>query len=226
MDVGPHRDIVGELSKAIKQTVSPYTNRTLKFGLYHSLYEWFHPMYLNDKNNNYMTQDFVNEKILPELYDIVQKYEPELIWSDGQWEAPSTYWKSLEFLYWYSTNSTVAKTAIWNDRWGNDTNCTYGSYITCQDRYHPNQIQVKKYENAFTIDKTTWGYSHVSNVSNYMTTYEIIITMIETIAYNGNVLINVGPDADGTIHPIFVDRLYGLGTSLGHIILFGYSILS
>lgn len=211
MDVGPRRDIVGELSEAVKQTISPHTNRTLKFGLYHSLYEWFHPMYINDKKNNFTTQDFVNEKTLPELYDIVNKYEPELIWSDGQWEAPSTYWKSLEFLYWYSTNSTVAKTAIWNDRWGNDTNCTYGSYITCRDRYHPNKIQNKKYENAFTIDKTTWGYSHVSNYSNYMTTYEIITTMIETIAFNGNVLINVGPDADGTIHPIFVDRLYGLG---------------
>ena len=43
----------GELADAIKN----HTN--LKFGLYHSLFEWFHPLYLQDKANNFSTQDFV-----------------------------------------------------------------------------------------------------------------------------------------------------------------------
>ena len=43
MDVGSHRDLVGELSHAIKHSgiKSKQTNRTLRFGLYHSLFEWF-----------------------------------------------------------------------------------------------------------------------------------------------------------------------------------------
>ena len=32
----------------------------LKFGLYHSLFEWFHPLYLSDKKSGWKTQDFVN----------------------------------------------------------------------------------------------------------------------------------------------------------------------
>ena len=53
MDVGPGRDLVGELSDAIR-------NRTqLHFGLYHSLFEWFHPLYLADKSNHFKTQYFV-----------------------------------------------------------------------------------------------------------------------------------------------------------------------
>jgi len=40
MDVGPHRDLVGELADAIKNHTS------LHFGLYHSLFEWFHPKYI------------------------------------------------------------------------------------------------------------------------------------------------------------------------------------
>ena len=52
MDVGPKRDLLGDLASAIR-------NRTnLTFGVYHSLYEWFHPVYLQDKKNGFKTQIF------------------------------------------------------------------------------------------------------------------------------------------------------------------------
>lgn len=34
----------------------------MHFGLYHSQYEWFHPLFLQDKANNLTTQDFVKVK--------------------------------------------------------------------------------------------------------------------------------------------------------------------
>ncbi|CAH3122438.1 unnamed protein product [Pocillopora meandrina] len=36
------------------------TNFTL--GLYHSLYEWFHPLYMKDVANNFTTQNYVKVK--------------------------------------------------------------------------------------------------------------------------------------------------------------------
>jgi alpha-L-fucosidase len=213
IDVGSQRDLLGDLATEIKNTMSPYTNKSIHFGLYHSLYEWFNPMYLADKGNNFTTHEFVDSKILPELYELVNKYQPELIWSDGEWEAPSEYWKSREFLNWYTSQSSVSATAIYNDRWGSDVTCKHGSFLTCLDRYNPDTIQQYKYENAFTIDSTTWGYSRYSNYSDYMTVEQLIHTIIKTVAMNGNVLINIGPAADGTIHPIFVDRLLGIGKS-------------
>ena len=53
MDVGPKRDIVGELANSIRKR----TNIT--FGLYHSLFEWFNPLYLKDKSSGFKNQDFV-----------------------------------------------------------------------------------------------------------------------------------------------------------------------
>lgn len=42
----------GELSTALR-------NKNLHVGLYHSLYEWFNPLYLQDKANKFQSQDFV-----------------------------------------------------------------------------------------------------------------------------------------------------------------------
>jgi alpha-L-fucosidase len=52
MDVGPHRDLVGELAQAVRSRTD------MHFGLYHSMFEWFHPLYLQDKANNWTTSDF------------------------------------------------------------------------------------------------------------------------------------------------------------------------
>lgn len=56
MDVGPHRNIIAELADAIR------TNTTMKFGLYHSLFEWFNPMYLSDKAKSFGDNQFVMNK--------------------------------------------------------------------------------------------------------------------------------------------------------------------
>lgn len=48
-----------------------FSFRSLVYGLYNSLYEWFHPLYLMDKKNGFKTQQFVMNKLLPELYAMV-----------------------------------------------------------------------------------------------------------------------------------------------------------
>lgn len=213
MDVGPRRDLVGELAAAIRRPSikSPQTKKALKFGIYHSLFEFFNPLLANDKQANLTTQYFVDMKTMPELYQLVEKYAPEVIWSDGEWGADSAYWKSTQFLAWLATNSSVKDTVVWNDRWGKETHCKYGSFRNCQDKYLPNKTMDYKWENAMTLDGSSWGWNRRSRLSNFLSTKELIDTLVQTIARNGNILINVGPAADGTISPIFVDRLYGLG---------------
>ena len=214
VDVGPKRDLVGELAEAVRNATSQHTHQTLRFGLYHSLYEWFNPLYEADKKKKFQTQLFVTMKTMPELYDLVEKYAPELIWSDGDWEAHSDYWDSKTFLAWYATNSSVANTAVWNDRWGTDANCKHGSFLSCADRYLPDKVQEHKWENANTITKSSWGYDRTLTLEDYYKADYLIHTLIQTVAYNGNMLLNVGPRADGTLDPIFEDRLMDIGAWL------------
>lgn len=62
VDVGPHRDIIKELSDAIR------SKTTLKFGLYHSLYEWFNPLFLDDKSKGFKENNFVTTKASLNFY--------------------------------------------------------------------------------------------------------------------------------------------------------------
>lgn len=207
-DVGPKRDLVGELASAIKNTTR------LHFGLYHSLFEWFHPLYLADKGSNFSTQNFVNSKTLPELYELVNNYKPDVVWSDGDWEAPDTYWKSQDFIAWLYNESPVKDTVVTNDRWGQGVMCHHGGFFTCADRYNPGHIINHKWENAMTIDSQSWGFRRNTVLSDILPIDTLIAQLVSTVSCNGNVLLNVGPTSYGVITPIYQERLLQLGSWL------------
>ena len=56
---------IGELAEAVRK----HTN--LRFGLYYSLFEWYNRLYVQDRDNKFETQHFVNMKSSPELRDLV-----------------------------------------------------------------------------------------------------------------------------------------------------------
>jgi hypothetical protein len=51
---------VSELANAIRQKTN------IKFGLYHCLYEWFNPLYINDMRKDFTTNDFA-EVFIPDI---------------------------------------------------------------------------------------------------------------------------------------------------------------
>ncbi|XP_052223787.1 alpha-L-fucosidase-like isoform X2 [Dreissena polymorpha] len=204
MDVGPKRDLVGELAAAIR-------NRTdIHFGVYHSLFEWFNPLFLQDQANNFATRDFALRKAMPELYELVERYQPEVIWSDGA-AAIDTYWNSTGFLAWLYNDSPVKDVVVTNDRWGTNTDCKHGGFFSCTDRYNPGTLQKHKWENAMTIDKYSWGFRREARLADMLSMEELLSEVVSTVSCGGNILINVGPTKDGRIVPIFEERLRSLG---------------
>ena len=59
--------MAGELATAIRST-QPH----IHYGLYHSLYDWYNPLYLMDKNNSFQSNHFVTMKTMPELIELVE----------------------------------------------------------------------------------------------------------------------------------------------------------
>lgn len=70
----------------------------------------------------------------------VNAYRPDIIWSDGDWEAPDTYWNSKDFLAWLYNDSPVKDSVVVNDRWGTGSACHHGGYFTCAGRYQPGAL--------------------------------------------------------------------------------------
>ncbi|XP_060067438.1 alpha-L-fucosidase-like [Ylistrum balloti] len=204
-DVGPRRDLVAELATAVKK------KKDMHFGVYHSLFEFFNPLYIADKNNNYKTQEFVRTKAMPELYELVNNYKPDIVWSDGDWEAPDTYWNSTEFIAWLYNESPVKDTVVINDRWGNNTRCRHGGFWNCHDKFNPGKLFTPKWENCMTVDKRAWTHRRDVTAEDCQTVNELISVMAETVSCGGNLLMNVGPSADGRIIPIFEQRLRQFG---------------
>jgi alpha-L-fucosidase len=137
MDVGPHRDIVSELATAVRKQTD------LKFGLYYSLFEWFNRMWMADKASFFVKTGFSTNKVWPELTELIKLYQPDLLWSDGDAEAPDVYWRSQQFLAWLYNDSPVKDTIVTNDRWGYGVMCKHGGFLTCSDRYNPGTCAVK-----------------------------------------------------------------------------------
>ncbi|OXA54606.1 Alpha-L-fucosidase [Folsomia candida] len=205
LDVGPGRDLVLELGTTLRNQTS------LRFGLYYCLYEPFHPLWMKDKANQFKTDDFIEGKVLPNLREIVESYAPDILWTDGEWEASSQYWKSTQFLAWLFNESKVKEFVVINDRWGNETRGRHGGIWTGGDRLNPGFVLPHKWENCMTLDKLSWGYRRNANLDDYLSPQELITTLVETVSCGGNLLVNVGPTKDGIIDIIQQERLLEMG---------------
>uniref|UniRef100_A0A0N5CBH5 Putative alpha-L-fucosidase n=1 Tax=Strongyloides papillosus TaxID=174720 RepID=A0A0N5CBH5_STREA len=202
MDIGPKRDIVKELKNAIE-------SEDITFGLYFSLMDWFHPLFLEDLKSN--TTLFTDQISYPQLMEIVNEYKPKIIWSDGEWSKDDVYWKSKEFLAYLYNKSPVKDDVVVNDRWGAGDMGHHGGFMTYSDNYDPGVLVKRKWENCMTLDKKSWGYRRDIDSEDVHTVEELINSLVRTISCGGNFLLNVGPDSNGRISPIFEDRLRNLG---------------
>ncbi len=68
MDVGPNRDLVGDLTNSVRTA-------GLHMGLYHSLREWYHPLYEMDNKDNCSGTLFPDQVLLPTLKEMVEQYK-------------------------------------------------------------------------------------------------------------------------------------------------------
>lgn len=208
-DVGPQRDLVGDLAAAVRRKGG------MRFGVYHSMMDWFHPFYLADKASGWETQSFPRAKALPELVEIVERYHPDIVWSDGEWEAPDTYWNSTSFLAWLYNDSPVRSSVVVNDRWGKGVRCKHGDFFNCDDQFSPGVLQEHKWESCLPVDTRSWGYRRNADIADYRNIHQLLDALVSTVSCNGNLLLNVGPTKDGRIVPVFEERLLQLGTWLG-----------
>ncbi len=205
VDSGPHRDLAGDLAKAVRA-------RGLKMGYYYSLYEWFNPLYLDD------LPKYVDQHMLPQMKDLVERYKPSLLWTDGEWEQPSNAWRSTEFLAWLFNESSVKDEIVVNDRWGKETRSKHGGFYTSEyAKYRGEDFEKLLREHKWEEDQgigSSFGYNRNEDEPDYKAPAQLVELLVNTVSKGGNLLLDIGPTADGRVPVIMQQRLLAIGAWL------------
>lgn len=197
VDVGPKRDLVGELTKSVRK-------EGLKMGLYYSLAEWNHPLHRWYTDPNDSIGKYVDEYMIPQFKELISTYKPSLVFADGEWFNSAKQWHSAELINWYY--NLVGKDAIVNNRWGSgiDTGFLtpeYSSGIKVTDRPW---AEVRGIGRSFGLNRN-------EDLEAYGNSKDLIHRFVQTVANGGGMILNVGPKADGQIPLIQQERLMQLG---------------
>ena len=193
----PHRDLLGDLTKAVRA-------EGLRMGYYYSLYEWFNPLWLTD------TARYVTEHMIPQFKDLVTKYHPSLIFADGEWALPDSLWHSQQLLAWLFNDSIENKDVVVNDRWGSNTRgknhgCTYST-----SEYGSGMNAGVVWEENRGIGHS-YGYNRNEQLTDYKSGHDLILMLVDVVSRGGNLLLDIGPTADGRIPVIMQERLTQIG---------------
>ncbi|MEZ5354028.1 MAG: alpha-L-fucosidase [Bryobacteraceae bacterium] len=194
--IGPSRDLLGDLTDAVRA-------EGLRMGYYYSLYEWYNPLWLADRKR------FIAEHMVPQFKELVTRYKPAIIFSDGEWDMPSADWGTEELLAWLYNESPCRDEVIVNDRWGKETRHKHGGYYTTeytaglQDASHP-------WEENRGMGHS-YGYNRMERARDYRSTREMILMLVDLVSRGGNLLLDIGPAADGRIPELQEEKLLQIG---------------
>jgi alpha-L-fucosidase len=200
VEIGPKRDVLLDLMEAGRR-------RNLHMGIYYSLYEWYNPLWLADRKR------YALEHMAPQFKDVVTHALPDIIFSDGEWEMNSEDWHTPDLLAWLFNESPVRDTVVIDDRWGKDTRHKHGGYYTTE--YTSGLQQAAHAWEESRGMGYSYGYNRMETATDYHTGRELLLMLLDIVSRGGNLLLDIGPTADGRIPVIMEDRLLQIGEWLG-----------
>jgi alpha-L-fucosidase len=196
VEAGPKRDLLGDLFSAVRKT-------SVHAGIYYSLYEWFNPLWRFDRKR------YVDEHMWPQMKDVISKYQPDVFWTDGEWEGSDTLWRSKEFLTWLYNESPVKDKIAVNDRWGKDIRFHHAGFFTPE--YQPDMDFDNHYFEESRGMGFSYGYNREEDAWDYNSAKVLVLHLIDKVSRGGNFLLDIGPDSHGKIPPIMQERLLQIG---------------
>lgn len=200
-DAAAKQDVITPFVEAIQQ-------EGLHTGLYYSLPDWSHPYYdvFTRTRKRYELAKEPNrwnhyvEYYQKQLSELSQQYKPELIWFDGDWEHNAEEWKAKETL---SLLRKYNPNIIINSRLNH-----HGDYETPEQGIPVTRPDAKFWELCYTMNDS-WGYQPFDK--KYKSPNMIIRTLVDCISMGGNLLLDIGPKADGSIPEEQLNILKQLG---------------
>lgn len=199
-------------SKAQRDVLTPFTKAVrkegLQLGIYYSLPDWSSDLYTHfttTEKRYKITDEPERWQKFKDYYqgqidELSKTYKPDLWWFDGDWEHSAEEWEAAKVRARLLTDNS--KTII-NSRLPKN-----GDYGTPEQGVPLTEPEDRFWELCMTMNDS-WGFQH--NDHNYKTPNQIIRIFIDCLRMGGNLLLDIGPKADGTIPEEQVEVLQELG---------------
>lgn len=200
------RDPMAELAAAAKK-------HGMKFGFYYShAFDWEHPdapgndwEYHNpggdlllgganwfDSHPEWLPKavKYVDEKAIPQIKELINKYHPDIIWFDTPHKLPlSENIRILKAIRETDPNIVV------NGRLARSSSGNFGDYLNTGDR-PAELLTVEGDSEAIPTTNESYGYSKHDN--SHKSAKFFIQLLANSASRGGNLLMNIGPKGDGT----------------------------
>ncbi|MBS7609844.1 alpha-L-fucosidase [Candidatus Bathyarchaeota archaeon] len=201
------RDPLKELSEACRE-------EGLRLGFYYSqTLDWHHP----DGMGNFWDYDlskqeftrYLREYVKPQLEELLRNYGPiAILWFDITTPTPELARELKDFVRRLSPETIISGRIGGGLRTPSTPFKGLGDYITMGDNQIPDRRIDDDWEVPMTLNDT-WGYKSYDH--NWKTPGRIVQMLVDIVSKGGNLLLNVGPTAEGEIPKPSVDVLLEVG---------------
>jgi hypothetical protein len=185
--------------------------RGIRFGIYYSILDWHHRSQLPVADGSGLTdmlpgmKDRYVSEMKEQLRELVERYDPDLLWFDGDWGGGNWWWTEADGRALYRYVRALKPALIVNERVKRD--CGLGDFRTPEQTV-PEKAPGGDWESCLTMNDH-WGY-HAED-RHWKTARDLVRLLADVASKGGNLLLNVGPKPDGVIPWESRDRLRAVG---------------
>jgi alpha-L-fucosidase len=233
-----HRDAGDLLGRdLIKPIVDNCNAKGLKFGFYFSTDEWEYPIIDTDgklitrkwagkyepysqkletwASRKIAVKDFAKDYIIPQAVEFIDKYNPDILWYDGEWDTPVELLGSYDISAYFYNKAEGKKEVAVNDRYGtvngHRLRSSLGDVFTSEygDMTDDNRLRHVWEENRGISQ--SFGFNWQDTDANVITSKDFIDMFVNIVAKGGNLLLIVNLDNQGALPDVQEKRLKDIG---------------
>jgi len=208
------RDLVGEFAAAVRA-------RGLYAGLYYSGgMDWLlNPERIDAPEKIYSTILDAPEYVAyadAHWRELIDHYRPSVLWGDIMYPPGANTLRLFADYY------NQVPDGVINDRFATEFTPprmpglqppgVHYDFLT-PEYVSFDEMQTEKWETCRGISNS-FGYNRTDDETSYLSAATVVRMLVDIVSKNGNLLLNVGPRADGSIHEVQRKCLLGLGAWL------------
>lgn len=189
---GPRRDLIGEFHDATRRAGA-------RFGVYFSgALDWhvgdFPPIESDTDLFRHRRHDEAFARYsAAQLEELIERFSPDVLWNDIEWPDGGKGADDFGVAAMLGRYFDAVPEGVVNDRWG----VPYHGFLTREYTHIP-EILEQPWESTRGLGYS-FGFNQAEDERHSLSGSELIRMLVDIVSKNGNLLINVGPAADGSI---------------------------